>query len=306
MLFETMPQVIHTSNTLLPTLPQQSTGLSFDTHYRSSPLPSIRSYPNSITNGYLYRTDTTSSSTPHHYCPSCQQHPKTPAHFLACTHHDWVQIWKELHNQLHQHQIKNNISNIFYDIMAYGLYTGHQALHTIQLHHLLQDIQDMQEQQQQIGWTTIYYGWISPTWAQVLQNHHPQVNAVLYYDKCITLIWKAVLQVWTVWNKHLHPGTYQQEDWHLLEAAIQLNFEEAQSDPHLQPFISNLDPETILAWPTHQVRQWVTNSKHHIQAHRKAQQLCAKLQTKDIWQFFPPKSHTRVPTAEDKNLLHPP
>jgi len=78
----------------------------------------------------------------------------------------------------------------------------------------------MQEQQQQIGWTQIYYGRISPTWAQVLQNHHPQVNAVLYYAKCITLIWKAVLQVWTVRNQHLHPGTYKQEDQCLLEAAV--------------------------------------------------------------------------------------
>jgi len=98
------------------------------------------------------------SSSPDHYCPSCWQHPETPDHFLACTHHEWAQIWKELHEQLHQHQIKNNISNIFYDLMAYGLYNGRQALHTIKLHHLPQDIQEMQEQQQQVGWAQIYYG----------------------------------------------------------------------------------------------------------------------------------------------------
>jgi len=171
--------------------------------------------------------------------------------------------------------------------MAYGLYTGHQALHTIQLHHLPQDIQKMQEQQQQVGWAQIYYGQLSPTWVQVLQTHHPQVNAVLYYAKCITLVWKAVLQVWTVWNKHLHPGTYEQEDPRLLEAAIRQIFAEAQSDPNLQPLIDNLEPDTILARPTRRVRQWVTNSKHHLQAHRKAQQLRAKLRTQDIRQFFP-------------------
>jgi len=96
--------------------------------------------------------------------------------------------------------------------MAYGLYTGHHTLHTIQLHHLPQDIQNMQEQQQQLGWAQIYYGQLSPTWVQVLQTHHPQVNAVLYYAKCIALVWKVFLQVWQIQNKHLHPGTYEQED----------------------------------------------------------------------------------------------
>jgi len=43
---------------------------------------------------------------------------------------------------------------------------------------------------------------------------------ILYYTKCFTLVWKAVLQVWNVWNKHLHPGTYEHEDQRLLEAAV--------------------------------------------------------------------------------------
>jgi len=89
MLFETMPQVIHTSNTLLPTLPQQSTGLSFDTRYGSSPLPSVRSYPNSITNGYLYRTDTTSKVQPPPllpFLPATSQNPSP----LPSLHSPWL------------------------------------------------------------------------------------------------------------------------------------------------------------------------------------------------------------------------
>jgi len=152
------------------------------------------------------------SPSPNNSCPSCRQQPETPAHFLACTHHEWMHIWKELHNQLQQHQIKNNISNTFYDLMAYGLYQGRQAMHNINLHHLPQDIKDLQEKQQSTGWTQIYYGRLSPTWVQALQTHHPHVNAIWYYATCITLVWKAVLQVWMVQNKHLHPGTYEQED----------------------------------------------------------------------------------------------
>jgi len=166
--------------------------------------------------------------------------------------------------------------------MAYGLYQGRQARHNINLHHLPQDIQELQKKQQSIGWTQIYYGRLSPTWVQVLQTHHPQVNAIQYCAKCITLVWKAVLQVWAVRNKHMHPGTYEQEDQRNLEADIHQIFTEAQSDPTLQPLIEHLAPETILARPTCRARQWVINSKHHIQAHHKAQQLRTKLWTKDI------------------------
>ncbi len=190
------------------------------------------------------------SSSPNNSCPSCQQEPKTPAHFLACTHHEQTHIWKELHDQLQQHQIKNNISTIFYDIMAFGLYQGRQATHNINLHHLPQDIKDLQEKQQSVGWTQIYYGRLPPTWVQALQTHHPQVNAIQYCAKCITLMWKAVLQVWTVQNRHLHPGTYKQEDQRNLEADVYQIFTEAQSDPNLQTLIEHLAPETILAWPT--------------------------------------------------------
>jgi len=130
--------------------------------------------------------------------------------------------------------------------MAYGLYQGRQAANNIHLHHLPKDIQELQENQQRVGWTQIYYGRISPTWVQALQTHHPQVNAIQYYTKCITLVWKAVLQVWAIRNRHLHPGTYEQEDRHNLEADIRQIFTKAQSDPNLQPLIEYLVPETIL------------------------------------------------------------
>jgi len=122
----------------------------------------------------------------------------------------------------------------------------------------------------------------------------------------LKLIWKVVLQVWKLRNQHLHPSSHEQEDHSLLEATIHHIFQEAQQDPILQDMIAHTTSEQILSKPTRQVQQWVTHSNNHIRAHRKASQLHAKLQTKDIQQFFPriptkPSSHTA-----DKNLLRPP
>jgi len=66
----------------------------------------------------------TQSMSQDNRCPSCRQATETIDHFLECQHAACLQVWKDLHEQLHQHQVRNSISNIFHDLLAYGLYTG--------------------------------------------------------------------------------------------------------------------------------------------------------------------------------------
>jgi len=140
-----------------------------------------------------------------------------------------------------------------------------------------------------------------------IQAHHPQINGANYYDaQGLELIWKAVLQVWKIQNQHLHPSSHKQEDHSLLEADVCHIFQEAQQDPILQDMIAHTTPEQVLSKPTRQVRKWVTHSNNHIQVHRKASQLHAKLQTQDIRQFFPWITLTPSSYTADKNLLCPP
>jgi len=95
-------------------------------------------------------------------CPSCHQASETTTHFLACPHASRLQVWKELHNQLHQHQLRNATSNIFHDLLAFGLYTGCQEPTTISLHRLPSDIQSLYNMQEGLGWTQLYYGRFPP------------------------------------------------------------------------------------------------------------------------------------------------
>jgi len=140
----------------------------------------------------------------------------------------------------------------------------------------------------------------SPQWVQVLQTYHPQINGIMYYSKCIRLIWQAVLKIWKLCNKHLHSCSHEQEDRSMLEAAVHWIFHEACQDPILQTMIEHTEPKRILSQPTCQICQWVTNSNNHIRAHSKAAQLQAKLCTQDIRQFFPPKSQDHAPTTVEK------
>jgi len=114
-------------------------------------------------------------------CPSCCQSAETIDHFLPCPHIDWQQVWKELHDQLHQHQLQHSISNVFHNLLAYGLYTGQSKPHCIMLHHLPSDIQALFDQQATLGWKQLYFSQFSPEWIAVMQFHHPQINGVTYY-----------------------------------------------------------------------------------------------------------------------------
>jgi len=239
-------------------------------------------------------------------CPSCWQATETVDHFLSCPHVKRTSVWKDLHEQLQKHQIKHTVSNVFHDLLAFGLYTARNASTTISFHHAPGDIQALFEQQACLGWRQLYYGRFSPLWVETMQQHHPQINSINYYSKCLTLIWEAVLKIWKIRNQHLHPSSYQQEDRTLLELEVQQIFQEAQQDFLLQDMLNAITPEQILSRNTRFVRQWVANSRHHIRAHQKAHQLQAKLHTQDIRTFFPRITRNPSSSTVDKNLLRPP
>jgi len=104
-------------------------------------------------------------------------------------------------------------------------------------------------------------------------------------------------------NAHLHPGNHEQEDRSQLQAAVNQIIFEASQDPLLQALVANIDTEQLMAQPTRRIRQWVTNSHNHMRAHSKAIKLQARLCTRDIRTYFPPRI-SQNSTA--KNLLRPP
>jgi len=109
-------------------------------------------------------------------------------HFLACQHPLQQQVWKELHDALHKHQIHHSVSTVFHNVLAYGLYQGRQAHTNLNFSHIPQDISKLYSQQEQLGWKQLYYGQLTPLWIRLMNQYHPQVNALQYFTKVTTLI----------------------------------------------------------------------------------------------------------------------
>jgi len=146
-----------------------------------------------------------------HLCPSCYSQSETVQHFLTCAQHNHLPIWEEMHQNLQKHFLKHDLQATYDDLLVYGLQQGHQTLVIPDpCPHLEQDHHTMYQAQQELGCLQLYYGRMLPLWVTMQNKHHPTINGIHYYTQALTIIWKAVLQVWHLCNHHLHPPNTHQ------------------------------------------------------------------------------------------------
>jgi len=239
-------------------------------------------------------------------CPSCRQAVETTDHFLNCSHPERQQIWNTLHDSIFKLHIQQHAPPQYYNVMANGLLAGRGAP-TIQMDD--EDdpmIQQIRHKQDQLGWKQIYYGRITSAWAHGITASQETIKGIVFYSRIILLIWKAVIEQWTIRNTHLHPTNSTQDDRTQLENIVYQIIQEAQADPALQDMVATVNPEVLLRRPIKHIRQWITNSKNHMIAHQKASAIQAQLKTRDIRTYFPVLSANTEPGTNEKNLLRPP
>jgi len=140
----------------------------------------------------------------------------------------------------------------------------------------LQDLHcKLYDAHQELGWTQLYYGHLSPTWVTLHYDQYLDVNGLHYNVKMQNIIWQAVLKAWHQWNQHLYLPNHNHEDKTQLWAAIYQLIDDTKHDPLLCDTV--VQKEIILAQPIRQVWQWITSSNNHICNQCKAAKLRAKL-----------------------------
>jgi len=149
-------------------------------------------------------------------CPLCHQACETAKHFLACPNLGWQQIWKELHDLLYQHQIKNAVSN---NVGIWSL-PWPDCPYPSQFQSPPPRSTCIVPSTRKVGLEAIVL-WVS---------HTPVADAttaVPSTDKQHSLLckgyhfdWQAVMKVWKMCNGHLHPGNQEQEDCSQLQTAV--------------------------------------------------------------------------------------
>jgi len=187
---------------------------------------------------------------------------------------------------------------------GYRLYTGQQSSMTITPSYK-PHYQQINQAQMQLGWHQLFYGQQATQWHTMCNTMHPMINSTHYYTKCLMLIWKAILQIWTICNNHLYPTDQCLANRTQLHDTVLHIFHNIQNDPNLKDILTYTNPEQIMTKPTQTIRHWIDSCHNHIQNQAKAAAIQAKLCTHNIHQYCP-KSLGPQPTTAHKNLLRPP
>ena len=132
------------------------------------------------------------------------------------------------------------------------------------------------------------------------------IKGIVFYSRVMILIWRVVVEQWTLCNSHLHPSSTTMDDCTQLAYIVHQIIQEAQNDPELQDLVSAFDREVLLRKSIKHIRHWITNSKNHMLAHQKAATIRAQIRTKDIRTYFPVMHSSTEPSTNEKNLLRPP
>jgi len=155
--------------------------------------------------------------------------------------------------------------------------------------------------QSRLGWEQVYKGRMTTQWARAVDIMHPELpmNGTQVMTKIQTVIWNYVLATWKQRNDHLHRHVDQLDLPNYQQAVTTLYEQRHLIPPTAQQALYRQPLETMLELPTTSLQLWTTRGYNYFQQQLKAAKQQATLHTRDIRQYFTPKS-------QQDNDLHPP
>jgi len=117
--------------------------------------------------------------------------------------------------------------------------------------------------QSEISWKQLHYGRLSKHWAHYLSQYHPEIDAVTFCAKIITLTWTNLLSLWKARNEDDHTKTTHFPP----KMLSNLNGIYATCDKlpaHTQEQIFHLTKEELMTKPKEYIETWIQNSTTYI------------------------------------------
>jgi len=156
-----------------------------------------------------------SKAHPHYgstVCPLCQCDQEDIAHFLTCLHLECNALFTKLkYDMTHLTQCLSLHLCLFT-----AIWLGLKAACTDSpypeiLSDILPPLQQLIQQQTQLGWTQLFHGHVSTMWATAVFTIHPQLAPTIkqVMTQIQKLIWAHILETWKMRNQHLHRNAEQ-------------------------------------------------------------------------------------------------
>ncbi len=236
----------------------------------------------------------TSKSHPHPgstLCPSCQREQEDPKHFLECDHMDRRRLFEKLHHDLtdvtHKHQLHPScLTAMWLGLLAIWTNTGYPDV----TQELPAVISTATQSQTKLGWRQLYLGRFTHQWARAIDSLNPTLITTgrQIITTIIKVIWKYILDTWSLRNQHLHKdqGHLSIPNYH--QAVRTMYEQQHQLPPAVQEAIFTQPLEQLLTKTPEFLRKWIIRTNTYMKQQLKAEKKRAKLQTSDIQAFFRP------------------
>jgi hypothetical protein len=222
-------------------------------------------------------------------CPVCNIHQETQTHFMTCdnTRDKWVTILNEhglnTPGELDENTHLNRI--LHWAIINYSdvHYTYPTSNVPQQYHHLINT-------QQELGWNQIILGRWSREWS-VLFNPHDYKQGQKLAIRKLTLVWKAMLQLWHYRCDKQHEDSNKQNNQIRLQLTPKVNAIYTQKI-HLDHVDRRVLESTItstLQLPLIKFQDWIRRTEAFVKQGLARTRRRTKAQNHAITSFFQPR-----------------
>ncbi len=167
--------------------------------------------------------------------------------------------------------------------------------------------QSLFNRQWHIGWEQLYYGQIAVSWAHYIDSTTKgKTSRTIFYSRVINLLWKYLLQVWTIQNNALHPQTPSEFTTAQLKQQVDNLLHMAQQDPATKQLVEDIMSDHIMKQTPARIKQWIVIGTAQIKAHIASAQKRAKLQTIDIQNYFQHTASRKKDSLKPHDMFNPP
>jgi len=150
------------------------------------------------------------------------------------------------------------------------------------------------QKQSRLGWDQLYYGRITTTWANAIDEMHPtlKLTGTQVMTKIVRIIWESVLEQWKVRNHHLHQNAAELDCPNYQQAITTLYEQRHQLPPAAQEALYRQPLEVILDQPAPRLQKWAQRGHQYFTQQLKAAKTQARIHTQDIRNFFQQTNQT--------------
>jgi len=187
-----------------------------------------------------------------HLCPSCQREPEDKRHFLQCNQPEQTAKFEEMKANLTT--LTQNMG--LHPCLATSLWLGLRTIRNGSNYpDIIQDLpyplQGAIQKQSRLGWDQLYYGRITTTWANAIDEMHLtlKLTGTQVMTKIVRIIWESVLEQWKVRNHHLHQNAAELDHPNYQQAITTLYEQRHQLPPAAQEALYRQPLEVILDQP---------------------------------------------------------